>query len=217
MKRFLLALSLTAALSVVPGCGGGGPGSPGSQGSEDTGVMVSGVVNFTENKNADIQSSNVDAFQEVCQPGPPPTLEPFRDHTAPVDFTATLINTSTTFQAGTLFIDKYTVDFKSKNDSIGAPPIQSFVGFQTVTIPAPAPGSTTPTTATATFMMVDLARKIQYANDMTSGRFGSTTPGTLLNNYSATFTFEGHNQFGKAFSFKTQVDFSIGDFANCSQ
>jgi hypothetical protein len=206
----MTGLLLSALLS---GCGGG-PGSPGSQGNEGTGMNISVAdISFAKNTNADTQSPNVDAFQEICTPGPPPKFEPFRDHTAVVTFTATLLNPRTTFPVGDLFIQKYTVDFRAKNDSIGAPPIEQFIGFPNVTIPAPV--GTATSSVDATVMLVDLTRKFKYAADMTTNPPSYTSSSSFINNYTATYTFEGQNANGVHFTLVGQTDIAIGDYANC--
>ena len=211
MKRihFLLFTVCCLLLAVfLWGCGSG-PGSPGSTGSEDTGIIVDAQVIGRYQDTDGIYS--VDAFQNVCSEGPPPVLEFFADHQATVTFTARLVNPSTTFQIGNLYIDKYTVEFRRSTDSIGAPPIESDKRFKTITITAPVGSGTT--TLTDTLILVDLIRKVQYSNDMLSGRYGSGP--AFINNYTAIFTFYGKNDFGKEFKIKTQMDFQIGDFDVC--
>lgn len=211
MKRihFLLFTVCCLLLAVfLWGCGSG-PGSPGSTGSEDTGIIVDAQVIGRYQDTDGIYS--VDAFQNVCSEGPPPVLEFFADHQARVTFTARLVNPSTTFQIGNLYIDKYTVEFRRSTDSIGAPPIESDKRFKTITITAPVGSGTT--TLTDTLILVDLIRKVQYSNDMLSGRYGSGP--AFINNYTAIFTFYGKNDFGKEFKIKTQMDFQIGDFDVC--
>jgi hypothetical protein len=210
MKRnyFLLFAGYCLLLAViVSGCGGG-PGSPGSSGSENTGIKVDASV---EGSYQGAATYSVDAFQDICDPGPPPVLEVFTDHQATVIFTARLVNPSSTFQAGKLYIEKYTVELRRSSDSIGAPPIESDTRFKTIEIPAPIGASEV--TVTTNILLVDLLRKVQYSEDMLSGRYSSGP--AYLNNYTAIFTFEGQNEFGENFKIKTQMDFQIGNFDNC--
>jgi hypothetical protein len=190
------------------GCGSG-PGSPGSQGTGDTGVMLDATIIPTY-KGAN--TSSVDAFQDICSAGPPPVYEVFTDHSATVTINARLLNPNTTFQPGTLYIEKYTVEFRRSADSIGAPPIQSDTRYNSIIITPPT--GTGVTTVTDTIILVDLIRKDKYATDMLSGMYTSAGS-AYLNNYTATYTFYGKNQFGDSFSFTAQVDFQIGDFDNC--
>jgi hypothetical protein len=189
------------------GCGSG-PGSPGSQGTEDTGVILEATIVPTYNGE---DTYSVDAFQQVCSEGPPPEYEYFTDHQATVTITATLINPNTTFQPGTLYIEKYTVEFRRSADSIGAPPIQSDTRYKTIVITPPT--GTGETTVTDTVILVDLLRKDQYATDVLSGQYSYGS--AYINNYTAIYTFKGKNEYGDSFSFKAQTDFQIGSFDNC--
>ena len=211
MKRvyFLMFTVCCSLLAVfLWGCGSG-PGSPGSTGSEDTGINVSAQVAGLYLSTA---TSSVDAFQDLCDAGPPEVYETITDHQATVTFTATLLNPNTTFDVGNLYIEKYTIKFKRSTDSIGAPPIESDTRF--VTIPITAPSGLGTTTVTATIELVDLVRKLQYADDMLSGTYNAAGP-AYINNYTAIFTFYGKNDFGKEFTVKAQMNFQIGDFDNC--
>jgi hypothetical protein len=210
MKRnyFLLFAGYCLLLVIIASGCGGGPGSPGSSGTEDTGIMVDATVQGLY-KGQTFYS--VDAFQDICDPGPPPVIEIFTDHQATVTFTARLINPNSKFQAGKLYIDNYTIEFRSKSDSIGAPPIEFWQGGPLIDIPAPIGGAEV--TVTTNIMLVDLLRKDQYKSDMLSGRYSSGLAD--INNYTAIFTFQGHNDFGKSFTIKTQMDFQIGNFDYC--
>jgi hypothetical protein len=211
MKRvhFLLFAVCCLLLTVfLWGCGG--PGSPGSTGSEDTGIIVDAQVVGRYLDTDGVYS--VDAFQDVCDPGPPEVLEIFTDHQATATFTARLVNPTTTFQVGNLYIEKYTVEFRRSTDSISAPPIESDKRFETITITAPV-GSGTTTVTISGLILVDLVRKIQYQDDMLSGRYGPNP--FIVNNYTAIYTFYGKNDFGKEFKIKATMNFQISDFDNC--
>jgi hypothetical protein len=211
MKRVYLLLFTVCCLLLAVflwGCGNG-PGSPGSSGSEDTGVIVDAIVVPQYNG---VTTSSVDAFQDECGTPPNTTPEFYADHQVIVTFTARLVNPNTTFEIADLHIEKYTIEFRRSTDSIGAPPIESDTRFRSITITAPVGAGTTVVTDTLSF--VDLIRKIQYANDMLSGRYGSNP--VVVNNYTAILTFEGKNDFGKEFKIKTQTDFQISDFNNCA-
>ena len=211
MKRnyFLLFAGYFSLLAILlAGCGGGGPGSPGSSGSENTGVALSATVVGSYQGAA---TNSVDAFPDQCGTPPATTPEFFADHQATVTFTARLLNPGSDFQAGKLYIEKYTVEFRRSSDSIGAPPIESDTRYQTIEIPAPIGAGEV--TLTSTTILVDLLRKDQYASDMLSGRYSSGS--AYLNNYTAIFTFYGQNEFGENFKVQTQMNFQIGNFNNC--
>ncbi len=188
---------------------GGGAGSPGSKGTEDTGVEVDATVTplyLGEN------TYSIDTFRADCDPEPDKVdPEPYTDHNATLSLRARLINPNTTFQAGTLYVEKYTVEFRRSSDSIGAPPIMSDTRYKTIVIPAPTGLGVT--TVEDTVILVDLNRKEQYASDVTSGRYNSGM--AYINTYTAIYTFTGKNEYGEKFTFKTQTDFQIGAFDYC--
>ncbi len=210
-KSFLLfGICCLLLAGLLYGCGGGsGPGSPGSSGTEDTGVKVDAIITplyLGEN------TYSVDVFQDICDIGPPPVFESFTDHGATLTLNASLINPNTTFEPGNLYIEKYTVEFRRSNDSIGAPPIETDTRFKTIVIVPPAAGSGI-TTVEDTVILVDLIRKDQYRTDVLSGQYNSGM--ASLNNYTAIYKFEGKNDFGDKFSFEAQTDFQIGHFDYC--
>lgn len=207
-----LIFNLLFVTSLLVGCGGGdGPGSPGSRGTEDTGVTVD--VRIITPTYFDDNTSSVDAFRVDCDPDSEVTdPEPFADHSATVEFTARLLNPNTNIQPGILYIEKYTVEYRRSNDSIGAPPIESDTRFMTIQI-TPPQGAEVNEVTVAGLILVDLKRKDQYAEDIFSGRYSAGPAG--LNNYTAIYTFSGKNEYGEKFSFKGQTDFQIGNFCNC--
>jgi hypothetical protein len=209
MKRRYLIFILYGLLltGLLHGCGGG-PGAPGSNGSEDTGIKLEATILGTYNGS---NTYSVDAFQQVCTAGPPPTYEFFADHSATVTIIARQINPNSTFTPGKLYIEKYTIEYRRSNDSIGAPPIETFTVYQTIAINSPI--GTTAAATIETVLLLDLIRKDQYNADVTSGQYSSGL--AYLNNYTAIYTFEGQNEYGVHFTVKTQMPFQIGSFNNC--
>ncbi len=215
MKRsyfLLFTVCLLFGTVFLWGCGSG-PGSPGSQGTEDTGVILEAIVT-----PIDIGSGtySVDAFRNTDCDNDPTTddPEPFTDHNATVVINARLLNPNTTFTPGVLYIDKYTVEFRRSTDSIGTPPIESDTRYKTIIITPPSGSGIN--TLEDTLIFVDLTRKNKYATDMLSGQYSSALDNPwYINNYTATYTFEGKNEFGDSFSFKAQTDFQIGNFDCC--
>lgn len=209
MKRsyFLLVTIYCLPLTVfLAGCGNG-PGQPGSTGTEDTGVMLSSSIIPTYNGT---NTNDVDVVQQTtCTSGKP---EIFTDHSATVTITATLLNPNPQIPPGTLYIEKYTAEYRRSQDSIGAPPIESDTRFDTIAVTPPQSG-TDSTTTTFTAIFVDLKRKDKYLSDVQSGAYSYGL--AYLNNYTAIYTFEGQSQYGKRFTFMAQADFQIGSFDNC--
>jgi hypothetical protein len=210
-KRSFYLLSFIFFISAVfsYGCGGSGPGSPGSDGSEKTGVILDASISPTYN-GADTYS--VDAFRDICDPGPPPEVEIFTDHGAQFIIMARLVNPDSTFDAGNLYIEKYTIKYFRSSDSIGAPPIETDVRFVTMKI-TPLPTGTGTSVDIYSGVLVDLVRKEKYLNDMESGQYSSSL--AFINNYTAVYKFEGKNDFGEKFTIEAQTDFQIGNFDYC--
>lgn len=207
-RKYLLLLTLCFLLSVFLLSCGNGPGAPGSSGSEDTGVKIDVAIspNYLGS-----DTSNVDAFQDICTGG---SAEPFTDHGAQVTFTAHLLNPNATFTPGNLHIERYTIEYRRKDDSQNSPPIEFFEGFDRVTIVPPTGTGTS--SVTATLMFFDLKRKFKYGDDMffvTPDVFSPPFP--FINNYVAIYKFFGQNDFGTSFELEVIKEFSIGDYDNC--
>lgn len=214
-KRYILQSALY--LFVLPlvflwGCGGSGPGGPGSQGTESTGLIVDvSLAPLYLTKN----TSNVDAIQDICTAATATAvavMEDFTDHGATLTLTTRWLNSNAKTTPGTLYIEKYTVEYRRSEDSVGAPPILQDTRYKTITItPSTSSGSTSTTTDTVTVM--DLTRKSKYYSDVTSGQYSSHT--SYINNYTATYIFEGQNQYGVRFTLNAQTDIAVGDYNNC--
>lgn len=209
-KSYFLLFTVYCLLSAVflLGCGGGGiPGMPGSQG--DTGVILEATITPAYNgKN----TASVDVVPQICTPAAgttPAKYEYYADHGATLNLNVSLLNPNTKVPPGILYIEKYTIDFRRSTDSIGAPPIEIDTRYTTLAITPPT--GTAVATASMTVVLMDLKRKAQYYTDVTSGQYTTN----VLNNYTATYTFEGQNQYGTRFSFVLTTNFQIGSFDNC--
>jgi hypothetical protein len=211
MKRVFLIVSILA-LGIVPlwGCGGAGPGAPGSIGCEDFGLICEVTITPTYLGN---NTTNVDAFQDQCTAGPPPTFEHFTDHGANVAVSLRLVNPTTTVTPPSLFVESYTIEYRRSNDSIGSPPIELYTGFSSFSVIPPT--GTDTSTVTEGLIFVDLTRKLKYGSDMLSGIFDSTTGSpSFINNYTAIYTIQGQIKGNRVTITGTQ-SFSIGDYNNC--
>ena len=209
-KVFLIVLILGIGIIPLWGCGGAGPGSPGSTECEDFGLICSITITPTYLGN---NTNDVDANQDVCTPGPPPTLEKFTDHTAAVAVNLQLMNPTTTQIPPTLFVESYTIEYIRSNDSLGAPPIETYTGFSSFSVIPPT--GTAVSTVTTTLLFVDVPRKEKYWQDMLSGAFSAITGSpSFINNYTAIYTIQGQIE-GKEITITGTQFFSIGDYDNC--
>lgn len=215
-KRFILQGAL--CLFILPllflwGCGGSGPGGPGSQGTESTGLMVDVSLVPTYLNTDGVY--NVDVHQISDCDGDVSTIdrETFTDHGAVLNLYARWLNPNATFRPGNLYIEKYTIEYRRSEDSIGAPPILQDTRYKSIVITSPASGADTTQVADST-IFVDLPRKDKYLADATSGQYSSHP--AYINNYTATYIFEGQNQYGVRFTLNSQVPFSMGSYNNCN-
>jgi len=188
--NYLTITVLTMLLSVflLAGCGGGGNNSPG--------VKMTATITPTYNGKSTL---SVDSVQTNCTNSTLTKPEYFADHSATALISASLIKSSDPVNKMTVFIDSYTVTYQSHADSPGAPAIQADTREKTISLLV---SGEAPASVEVTVTLVDLIRKIQYG-------------GVGLNNYTATYTFKGHNENGAQFTFNTQTDFEIGNFNNC--
>jgi len=211
-KIFLIVLILGAGIIPLWGCGGTGPGAPGSSTCEDFGLICSVTITPTY---LGTDTTNVDAAQDVCTAGPPPTYEKFTDHGAAVAVSLQLLNPNATITPPNLFIESYTIEYVRSNDSIGAPPIESYTGYVSFSVNPPIPPSTSISTVTQSLIFLDIPRKEKYWQDVTSGAYGSTTGSpSFINNYTAIYTIQGQIE-GQNVTITGTTFFSIGDYDNC--
>jgi len=186
-----LAITMLLMVFLQGGCGGGGKDSPG--------VKMSATITPTYNGG---NSFSIDAVRTNCTDGSKTQPEYFADHTATASISASLINPSNIINKLTVYIDSYTITYSSHADSPGAPPIQADTREKTISFIVSGEG---PASVEATLSFVDLIRKNQYYNNVGGG----------LNNYTATYTFQGHSENGVQFTFNAQTDFQIGSFNYC--
>lgn len=211
MKRHSLFSSaiIILLLLALSGCGGGGAGSPGSCDTEKTGVILDVSISPYYQKTDNLTNS-VDVVQNTCISENIEYAEYFADHSAVISIGARLINPNIPIQPGTLYIEKYTINFARSTDSLGAPPIESDTRYQTIVITPPSSGLGSTTTKSSS-ALVDLIRKERYLRDILSGQYNNNLP----HNFTAIYTFEGKNEYGKSFCAVATTNFQIGSFDYC--
>lgn len=175
-------------------------GGCGGIGKDSSGVTVSATITPTYNGS---NTASVDAVRNICTStsSTQTQSEYFADHMATALLSAQLINPSSAVKQMTVTLDGYTIDYSSSADSPGAPPIQSDTREKTISFVVSR--GTTSTSFSVEF--IDLIRKNQYFS----------AAGGTLNNYTATYTFQGHSENGVPMTFSAQTDFQIGNFDNC--
>lgn len=211
-KRYFLLFTVYCLLLTLWGCGTG-PGAPGSTGCEDFGLICE-VASITPTYlGAD--TSDVDAYDGTCGTTTPYTPEPWGDHTATIVINVSLMNPTASVTPPPLFIENYSIQYVALNDSIGAPPIQSYSNSLTLEITPPPTGTPVSTVTQTGLIFVDIPRKNQYWNDMQSGVFSSAMNNpNYINNYSAIYTIQGQIQ-GTTVTMIGTAGFSIGNYNYC--
>jgi len=208
MKRFL-SIRLNILIGIISGlvfilsaCGGSGPGSPGSQGSENTGakIEISGVNHNDAGFGDQGDNWDIDYIQDICEDG---SGEPFGNDFGSFTFKATPLDSS--FTPGNLHIETYTVEFFPQDP--GAPPIERLNGFNSFTIEP-----TGDEFQSGNFMLIDVARKVKVAQDVTSGLY---SPQRIPILYDMRVTFYGQDDFGNDFSIEFTRTIDLEDFNNC--
>lgn len=214
MKRssFLTLFALLLIAGFLTSCGGGGAGAPGSCNTEKTGVILDISISPYYQK-PDYLTYSVDIIRNICvTPEGVEYDEYFADHSANIGISARLINPTPSIQPGTLYIEKYTIEYIRANDSIGAPPIEFDTKITLGEIVINPPESGTGSTKTIVEgPLVDLKRKNKYLEDIRSDRFDTNIP----HKYTAIYRFEGKNQYGKDFCAVATTNFQIGSFDYC--
>lgn len=221
MKRqTIYCFAMIIILLSVWGCGGGGAGAPGSGGSGDTGIIINPeLIPFFPSIGYKFEQESC-AFTEMSGANNKDVdIDLAGDHRALLVVRTSIINPLNTFQPGALYIEKYTIEYRRSTDSIGAPPIETYAGYQTIYVPVPTLEDlkkNPPVNLRCTLfpqpeiVFVDESRKKRYRDDILSGIY--THKGNFINHYTAIYTFEGKNIHGKSFEFIISRDFTIGDY-----
>lgn len=116
------------------GCGGG---------AADTGVILC-VESIVPTYLGGLLTPNVDLWQNVCAPGPPPTIEAWADHSGAVTFNAFLAQgASLDYANAQVVITRYTIEYTlwavQGVPGVAGPAIVTFTPpFETITVPVGA-------------------------------------------------------------------------------
>lgn len=205
-KIYLTAL-LVIYLSIIWSCGGGGGGSgtPGASGTKKVGASIS-VTGATHSDPAGETGTSFyfDLSVTVCDPGPPPQYEDWGDDYAEIEFTAQSYDPNA--PSGTLFIQRYVVEYIPPPFELDLPPITKQDLTITVTIP---PDSS----AKWSFIILDAGAKFKYDSDLINGLYNPVSSHPWQ--YDMKITFFGQDEFGNNFSFPWHQTVSIGYYDQC--
>ncbi len=194
----LRALALISAGLALSSCGdeAGGGGACGGVSSNGVCLFVSSIEPFDTNG----PTIDVDVIPGLCPPAAMPTPEPFSDHDALVTFGSfTIGNVPTTTTR--IFITSYTVSYALNQGSVSAPNPPSVDIVTGSTIVVPTNGS-----AQATVTIFNQAQKAIFAAPPFAGGEPS---------YTATYLFQGQDEFGNNVSAIASQQILLANFNNC--
>jgi hypothetical protein len=190
---------------VLAGCSAsGGSGNPqeGCGGTEAT-VSCLEITSIAPKDSAGGNSSNVDAFQEVCldpTTGAVTSTETFTDHNADITFSNMRFPTATS--GFDIRIIGYSVSYSLNQCPAlaqGCPPLTGFTANESILIPEGG-------TVTVTLPFVPL--RVKNAFCAGGGERGSAIP-----SYTATYTFTAQTtRFNDTFTVTGSAQFTIGNF-----
>lgn len=188
-------LFLVGVAGVLVACDS--PGGDGCGGIEDQVSCVT-VTGIEPTATAGGPSSNVDAFQGVCDGG---TFEPFTDHSATITFSNTPAQSASSSLPVTILRALITYSLRNCPSSATCPPLPEVTQDVTLQIETEGTGS-------ATFPFVPLAVKDAYG-----AQGGSESPPP---SYTANYRFTARTQgFADTFTIQASQGFTIGNFDLC--
>ncbi len=195
----LRALVLILAGLALSSCGDKATGGGACGGAVNNGVclFISSIEPFDTNGT----TIDVDVIAGTCPPAAMPTPEPFSDHDALVTFGSfTIGNVPTTTTR--IFITSYTVSYALNEGSVSAPNPPSVNIVTGSTIVVPTNGS-----AQANVTIFNQAQKAIFAADPL---FVGGEP-----SYTATYLFQGQDEFGNNVSAIASQQILLANFNNC--
>ncbi len=205
MQKKILKISLILLVGFLLFSCGTGPGSPGSSGFENVGAWI----DVTEAIHSDPVGEHGDVWQmdlsvTVCDPGPPPEYEKWGDDLAVLKFKA--YNYDPNYPAGTLYIQRYKVEFTPQNFNFGLPPVVEY--DLTYYIAIQPDGDE----VTGTFVVLRNGDKTDIVNAINSGLF---SPSQYPLTYDMKITFYGQDLYGNNFSFTWHRTVLLDEYNNC--
>jgi hypothetical protein len=196
IRHFSFLLMLIFAAASLAGCGGGG-GAPGSSGSDDTGILIQSVLLSAE-------SDDIDVFQHptACDGEPE---SPLTDASATIEITATASNPN----PDPNFVSPFPANIESCSVTytsavIGHPIIESKTIFPNC--------SFVDGTTSCTLDLLNIARKIQWWDDFSSGKF---VPAEYPTKYTVVYSCKYQNSYRKEGRLSGRIDIDLADWLSC--
>lgn len=198
VRHFSFLLMLIFAAASLASCGGGG-GAPGAGDTNKTEILIQSVLLSAE-------SDDIDVFSNPAACGTPPDLtpeSPLTDANATLDITATAINQDPAFLSPfPANIESCFVTYTSA--VIGAPIIESKMIYPNCSF---IDGVTS-----CTLDLLNIARKTQWWDDFSSGKFA---PAEYPTKYTVSYSCKYQNSYGKEGQLGGRMDIDLADWLSC--
>ncbi|MBS1112553.1 MAG: hypothetical protein H6Q92_315 [Nitrospirae bacterium] len=194
VRHFSFLLVLIFAAASLASCGGGG-GAPGSDDTNKTEVLIQSVLISAESDDIDVVSLPLlcDGEDE----------EPLTDANATMEISATTINQNPAFLSPfPANIEQCFISYTSA--VIGAPIIESKTVYPNC--------SFIDGTTSCTVELLNIARKDQWWDDVTSGKF---TPENGPTTYTVSYSCTYQNSFGKTGQLGGRMDIDLSNWLSC--
>ena len=199
--KFFCLISIVWMLASCETSGGGGEACAGFENI----ISCVQIVNIAPQDSAGENSSDVDAFQSLCDPGPPAEFEVFTKHSAEITFSNDLLPTAE--RGSNIELTSYSLTYRLVDcpaRASGCPPLSS-PPVQRFNVLLPAGGGN----VTATVDFVPLSVKDQYADAGGEDRIPPT--------YAVDYVFRGRTvPFNAAVTIEGSAEFNIANFNTCS-
>jgi hypothetical protein len=199
IRHFSFLLMLIFAAASLASCGGGG-GAPGSSGSDDTGILIQSVV-------LSVDSDDIDVFQNptACDGKPE---SPLTDALVTMNITAAIPPTNPD-NPDPAFVSPFPANIESCSVSyisavIGAPIIESKTIFPNC--------SFIDGTTSCTLDLLNIARKTQWWDDFSSGKFA---PAEYPTKYTVVYSCKYQNSFKEEGRLGGRIDIDLADWLVC--
>lgn len=194
VRHFSSLLLLIVAAASIVSCGGGG-GAPGAGDTDKTDILIQSVLLSAESDDIDVVSRPF-----VCDGE---DEAPLTDALATMDITATAINKDPAFLSPfPANIESCFVTYTSA--VIGAPIIESKIIYPNCSF---IDGLTS-----CTVDLLNIARKDQWWDDVSSGKFA---PAEYPTKYNVSYSCKYQNSYGKEGQLGGRMDIDLADWLVC--
>ena len=194
VRHFSFLLMLIFVAASLASCGGGG-GAPGADDTNKTEILIQSVLLSADSDDIDVFSSQV-----ACDGEPEEALT---DANATMDISATAINQDPAFLSPfPANIESCFISYTSA--VIGAPIIESKTVYPNCSF---IDGVTS-----CTVELINIARKDQWWDELTSGKFA---PAEYPTKYTVSYSCRYQNSFGKTGQLGGRMDIDLADWLMC--